>query len=113
MKKCFLLCEMLLLILLPTGCASEPVYIAEEIDIGELWNFSETTAAAESLAAPDTATETEALPVGDETVYYTASGSVWHLSPDCPSLSRAKDVLCGTAEQALKAGMARACKRCE
>ena len=111
LKKCFLLCETLLLSFL-VGCSGEPVYIADEIDCSELWNFTEATVPVESFDAFGTLEETKEPPHGDGTVYYTVSGSVWHISPDCSSLKRSKKVLSGTVEQAIEDGMERACKRC-
>ena len=86
------------------GCSAEPVYIADEIAPGELWNFE--------TAVPEMSGETKELPCGDGIVYYTESGSVWHTSPDCSSLSRSTNVMSGTVEQATADGMDRACKRC-
>lgn len=46
------------------------------------------------------------------TVYWVKGGEVWHTTSKCSSLSRSKNILSGTVEDALLAGKARACKRC-
>lgn len=47
-------------------------------------------------------------------VYWTKSGSVWHESSSCSSLSKtAKDnLVCGSTDDAISAGKERACKKC-
>ena len=105
LKKCFLPFELLLMALLLSACSSEPVYIAEEIDVNELWNGSESTVMAERV--DETAQEWDGV-----TVYYTESGTVWHKSADCPALSESKNVITGTQDEAESAGKDRACKRC-
>ena len=44
-----------------------------------------------------------------QTVYWTPNGSVWHVDPNCSSLSKSKDVRSGTIEES---GKDRACKKC-
>ncbi len=105
LKKCFLPCNLLLIMLLISACASEPVYIANEIDADELWTVSENIVLTESAG------ETEKKWNG-VTVYYTESGSVWHKSADCSALKKSKNVIEGTQEQAESEGKERACKKC-
>lgn len=105
LKKCFLPCELLLVLLFFAGCASDPVYIAEEIDANELWNSSEDTILTEGSE------KTEKNWDG-VTVYYTESGSVWHITSDCSALKNSEDIICATREQAETAGKDRACKKC-
>lgn len=47
------------------------------------------------------------------TVYWVKNGKVWHTSKNCSSLSRSKDIISGTTDQALNNGKERACKKCE
>ena len=78
----------------------------------------ETTAPPETTSTPETtaAAQMETPTVSDTpqtvTVYWVKSGEVWHISLDCPSLSRSKNILSGTAEEAMSAGKSRVCKRC-
>lgn len=105
LKKCFLPCKLLLVLLFFASCASDPVYIAEEIDANELWKASEDTVLTEGSE------ETEKNWDGI-TVYYTESGSVWHTTRDCSALRRSTNVVCSTREQAESEGKDRACKKC-
>ncbi len=45
-------------------------------------------------------------------VYWTEGGEVWHLTENCSSLSRSKNILSGSVEAAIDAGKERACMRC-
>ena len=45
-------------------------------------------------------------------VYWTPGGSVYHTTPDCPSLKRSHTILSGSVEQAMAAGKGRVCKNC-
>lgn len=45
-------------------------------------------------------------------VFWTKSGTLWHSSYKCSSLSRSKTILHGTLEEAMLAGKVRACTRC-
>ena len=105
LKKCFLLCEMLFVLLIFAGCSADPVYIGDEIDVDELWTPSEAPSVEEY--ALDTEPEWDGV-----TVYYTESGSVWHITPECSALKRAEIILSGTKDQAQSAGKERACKKC-
>jgi len=46
------------------------------------------------------------------TVYYVQSGHVYHISRDCPTLSRSKTILSGTPAQAKENGKTRLCEVC-
>ena len=46
---------------------------------------------------------------GGETVYWVTNGEVYHSTPDCPSLSRSKNIHSGTIAQS---GKSRPCKNC-
>lgn len=50
---------------------------------------------------------------GTTTVYWTASGTVYHLYDDCYHLNNTKELLTGTATAAEEAGKTRVCKSCE
>ncbi len=45
-------------------------------------------------------------------VYWTEGGEVWHLTENCSSLSRSKNILSGSVDDAIGAGKERACMRC-
>ncbi len=94
---------------------------------------SDTEELTDTAGAPDTTDEFETteLPDTEETsdisetsdseeesdniediVYWVSGGEVWHIKRDCPSLSRSKDILSGTMNDALQEGKSRVCKRC-
>ncbi len=50
---------------------------------------------------------------GTEIVYWTASGTVYHLYDDCYHLNNTVDLLTGTATSAVENGKTRVCKNCE
>ena len=50
---------------------------------------------------------------GTTTVYWTASGTVYHLYDDCYHLNNTVDLLTGTATAAEESGKTRVCKNCE
>ena len=52
------------------------------------------------------------LPETEDAVFWTMSGSVWHVTAECSALAKSKSVLSGTEEQAKQAGKSRVCKRC-
>ena len=105
LRKCFLLCKTLPLLLLLTSCASDPVYIADEIDVNDLWTYAEHAVTTEM-------TEESKQNWDGVTVYYTESGTVWHKSADCSALKKSKNVIVGTQDEANAAGKERACKKC-
>lgn len=45
-------------------------------------------------------------------VFWTEGGEVWHLTENCSSLSRSKNILSGSVDDAIGAGKERACMRC-
>ncbi len=50
----------------------------------------------------------------DETVvYWTAGGSVWHVTDGCSALAKSKSIVSGSETQAMAAGKTRVCKRCD
>ena len=69
----------------------------------------ETTAAPPETTPPVTSAPTEKQ---TDTVYWVKNGGVWHLRRDCSSLSRSKEILSGTVDEAIAAGKERVCKRC-
>ncbi len=83
----------------------------------ELTSADEKTAAVAALLAYQRAQGTGSL--SDETdradntvVYWTAGGSVWHVTDDCSALSKSKSIVSGVTDEAIKAGKTRVCKRC-
>ncbi len=49
----------------------------------------------------------------EQTVYWTKSGKVWHLSPDCHHLKNSTNILSGTIEDAIAAKKTKVCSSCE
>lgn len=47
------------------------------------------------------------------TVYWTKSGTVYHLNPDCSHLNHSEELLYGDVDQAVQANKVRVCKDCE
>ena len=48
-----------------------------------------------------------------ETVYWTKSGTKWHLFIDCSYIKNSENVLSGTVEEAIEAKKEGVCKRCD
>lgn len=48
----------------------------------------------------------------DTVVYWTAGGSVWHVTDGCSALAKSKSVVSGSETKAITAGKTRVCKRC-
>ena len=48
----------------------------------------------------------------NQMVYFTPNGTVYHLRKDCSSLSRSKEILEGTVEDAYLEGKEKPCKQC-
>lgn len=48
-----------------------------------------------------------------QTVYWTKSGTVYHLNPDCSHLNHSEELFYGDVEQAIEANKTRVCKDCE
>lgn len=47
------------------------------------------------------------------TVYWTKSGTVYHLDPDCSHLNHSEELMYGDVDQAIEANKTRVCKDCE
>ena len=58
------------------------------------------------------AAQQNAIELGDGTVYWTPSGHVYHLNPNCQAIINSTDIYQGTAAEAMAAGRDRACKFC-
>ena len=56
--------------------------------------------------------QANAIELGDGTVYWTASGSVYHLNKDCGHIINSTEIYSGTAAGAMEAGKTRPCKSC-
>ncbi len=93
------------------------------VDINDLESiFATTPQVAESTPINDGANsesqETDPIPntqpsVGEnETVYWTASGTKYHLYRDCQSLKRSSNVESGTLKQAQENKKGECCKYC-
>ena len=50
---------------------------------------------------------------GDDTVFWTQFGTVYHTSLDCGHLNHSDDFISGTVEEAIQANKTRLCKSCE
>ena len=93
----------------------ETIFVSETTAIPETQPVPVTTSAPETTAAPVTAAApetTSAAEPQDNVVYWVKNGEVWHISVNCSSLSRSKNILSGTVETAMDAGKERGCKRC-
>ncbi len=75
--------------------------VTADVPIGESVKAEEPLTVTAPKAEPTT-----------ETVYWVKNGEVWHISEKCPSLSRSKTILSGTAAEAIENGKTRVCKRC-
>lgn len=93
----------------------------EAVDAQTLINMFVTDTEAPDTSLPDTdvvIADTESEDTTDsteenaDTVYWVAGGEVWHTKSTCSSLSRSKNILSGTVEDAVLAGKSRVCKRC-
>jgi len=83
----------------------------------ELTSADEKTAIVAALLAYQREQGMVTLPdemenADDTVVYWTAGGSVWHVTDDCSALSKSKSIVSGVAAEAIKAGKTRVCKRC-
>ena len=91
-----------------TTSTTETTHIPETTSEPETTAVPETTLAPETTAAPETTTAINQ----EQTVYWVKNGEVWHISINCPSLARSKNILSGSLDDAMAAGKERACKRC-
>ena len=57
-------------------------------------------------------TETEIFEEQTDIVYWTKSGSVWHVSDQCRYIKNSKGVLSGSVEEAMEAGKEKVCSSC-
>ena len=73
---------------------------------------AQTAAVAAVLAYQQMQGMTGEAPLSEDTVFWTVSGSVWHVTAECSALAKSKSVSSGTEEQAKQAGKSRVCKRC-
>ena len=73
---------------------------------------AQTAAVAAVLAYQQLRETVPKLPETEDAVFWTAGGSVWHVTAECSALAKSKSVLSGTEEQAKQAGKSRVCKRC-
>ena len=71
-----------------------------------------TAAVAAVLAYQQLRETVPKLPETEDAVFWTVSGSVWHVTAECSALAKSNSVLSGTEEQAKQAGKSRVCKRC-
>ena len=80
--------------------------IALAIGIGSGADFNPVS--AESLEEM----QENAIALGDGTVYWTASGGVYHLNKDCGHIINSTEIYSGTAAAAMENGKTRPCKSC-
>ena len=73
---------------------------------------AQAAAVAAVLAYQQMQGMTGEAPLSEDTVFWTAGGSVWHVTAECSALAKSKSVSSGTEEQAKQAGKSRVCKRC-
>ena len=73
---------------------------------------AQTAAVAAVLAYQQLRETVPKPPETEDAVFWTVSGSVWHVTAECSALAKSKSVLSGTEEQAKQAGKSRVCKRC-
>ena len=100
----------------------------ETLDIGGLESMFETTSQEAESAPVDTPNEepsetepnesepiqSQRPPIGEiTTVYWTKSGTKYHIYRDCQSLKKSTDILSGTIEEAKENKKAECCKYCE
>ncbi len=88
-----------------TDNESETNNIDESIDSDETSNDQNTT--SEETSTPDTPTISN-----KETVYWTSSGSVWHISSECRYIRKSTNIINGSIEDAKEAGKTKVCSSC-
>lgn len=72
--------------------------------------FAETTIDSTTTAFETLVPDTTAP--NDATVYWTPSGSVWHVNRACSSLKNSIEVISGKQSDAIATGKSRVCKKC-
>ena len=100
---------------LETQVLPETTAASETTAIPVMTTVPETTAIPETIVTPETTVIPETTPVTErqeQTVYWVEGGEVWHTTSSCPSLSRSKNILSGSLDDAIAAGKERVCKRC-
>lgn len=95
---------LLVLVLFFPACARE-----DGFDAGEALSAEEISALREELLREENA---EKFIPSEGICFFTESGTVYHLDPDCSYLSGAKKILSGTVEEAMARGVLRGCSRC-
>lgn len=73
--------------------------------------FYSTSVPDETDKEPDL-TDGDVTSPDDGTVYWVKGGEVWHIKKTCQSLSRSKNILSGSVDDAVAAGKTRVCKKC-
>jgi competence protein ComEC len=67
----------------------------------------------QNYQSSDTEQTTAPKEYSEDTVcYWTKSGSVWHLTPNCSYLRNSKNIISGTVKDALLAEKTKPCSRC-
>ncbi len=95
------------------GCASaaqDRFYAGETVTPADIASMRENAFGSAEETTQEQEWKTDST--GEKICYWTGSGSVYHASKNCPSLSRAKGILSGSVSQAETAGIRRACSRC-
>lgn len=80
--------------------------IALAIGVGSSADFNPVS--SEDLQAM----EQNAIELGDGTVYWTKSGTVYHLNPNCQAIINSSTIFSGDAAAAYEHGLTRPCKFC-
>lgn len=83
--------------------------VEERTEITEIQSYPETTLTTETNVV-ESSTETNIS--NYETVYWTKSGTVWHLFKDCGHLKNSKTVISGSLEEAINEGKEKVCSSC-
>lgn len=47
-----------------------------------------------------------------DVVYWTDSGEVWHIDPECSALKKAHEIFSGTEDEAIDHNKKRICQKC-
>lgn len=113
-KLKIILCAILLLtVMLLSSCIDRLYGFDTDYPTGELL----TPEMIDSIIDAATVEEVEKYPTetdpnGELIVYWLPGGSVWHASANCPSVSNADNVSCGSITNAISQGKKRPCKIC-